>query len=194
MTFIQIVQNILLSEWLIFGVVMLAAVLISRWALLALREYAGFVLGCLVALFVVFVVSALIGQPDAITAQVADSGAITLNWGQIIVATLMGLGTGAGTLVFGRVGQNANVQQAITVAVVTALPLILLFILFISDSVTRRMIGIFSLAYGIGALFTWVIGRGKLQGPPDDPPDNPTSTGTMSRLDAIRQRHQPPRR
>jgi hypothetical protein len=46
----QLLTNVLLSPYLIFGVLALIFLVISYWSLVGLQEYAGYILGVLVGI------------------------------------------------------------------------------------------------------------------------------------------------
>jgi hypothetical protein len=162
----QLLTNVLLSPYLIFGVLALIFLVISYWSLVGLREYAGYILGVLVGLLVVFVVSSLGAQPD-VEAQSVDIQTTTLNLFQATCPAILGIAIGIAFLVIPRLADAtlpANYGQAvprgINVAVITALWVTLLFLFFLVGIEVQRMIGIFALAFMIARLFAVVMAGG----------------------------------
>lgn len=145
-------QDIILSQALI--IVALAAVffVISRWALTVLREYPGYALGWLMGLFFIIVRVSVGGS------EVQPDDALTyLNGFQVFIATLFGLLVGAGILLALRFGMKHARAVALQVATYTALNIILIFLVAISNPIFQKMIGIFSMAIGIATLFAMVL-------------------------------------
>src|SRR5688500_146580 len=97
----QLLTNVLLSPYLIFGVLALIFLVISYWSLVGLREYAGYILGCLVGLLIVFVVSSLGAQPD-VEAQSEELQNTTLTLFQATCPAIFGIAIGIAFLVIPR--------------------------------------------------------------------------------------------
>jgi uncharacterized membrane protein HdeD (DUF308 family) len=91
----------------------------------------------------------------------------------------MGVILGVGTIYALRQRSLMRSQQALKVALITALGLIIIFFMFASGPVERRVIGILALAFGIGAIFTAVLYH-----PSSAMPRTPN---IPSRLDQIRE-------
>lgn len=162
----QFLTNVLLSPYLIFGVLALIFLVISYWSLVGLREYAGYILGCLVGLLVVFVVSSLGVEPN-VEGQSVELEYTTLNLFQATCPAILGIAVGIAFLIIPRLADAtlpANYGQAvprgINVAVITALWVTLLFLFFLVGIETQRMIGIFALAFMIARLFAVVMAGG----------------------------------
>jgi hypothetical protein len=162
----QFLTNVLLSPYIIFGVLALIFLVISYWSLVGLREYAGYILGVLVGLLVVFVVSSLGVEPN-VEGQSVELQNTTLNLFQATCPAILGIAIGIAFLVIPRLADAtlpANYGQAIprgiNVAVITALWVTLLFLFFLVGIETQRMIGIFALAFMIARLFAVVMAGG----------------------------------
>lgn len=162
----QFLTNVLLSPYIIFGVLALIFLVISYWSLVGLREYAGYILGVLVGLLVVFVVSSLGVEPN-VEGQTEELQNTTLNLFQATCPAILGIAIGIAFLIIPRLADAtlpANYGQAIprgiNVAVITALWVTLLFLFFLVAIETQRMIGIFALAFMIARLFAVVMAGG----------------------------------
>lgn len=167
MALTQFLTDLLLSPILIFFVLALIFLVISYWSLGMLREYAGYVLGCLVGVFVVIVVSALGVQPDT-AAQNVELEATTLTLFQALCPAIGGLVIGIVFLVIPRLADvamptnsQAVLPRGIKVAAITSLWVTLLFLFFLVGIQTQRMIGIFALAFMIARLFAVVMSGGQ---------------------------------
>lgn len=186
---LQFIQSLLLSEVLIFIVLFAVFGLLTRWAIWRLHEYAGYALGWLLGLFFVFVYSSLMSSPPTFQAESAP-GEITLNVWQVIVPSVLGLVIGLFSLILTRLGGGSSVQQALKIAGFTALGVVLLFLMFVEGPGTRRMIGIFALAFGIASLLGLVLARRSVATqvvPPTYTSPRSTQEIPTSRLESIRQ-------
>ena len=167
----QIIEMIFLGPWTIFVILTVALLFLTRWAIIQQREYIGYGLGWLVALFFIVVYSSLGGGAD----PDIDANA-TLNIFQVFLATMLGMVFGGGTMGSFRFGMRFPRGLSLYVAFVTALNLILLFIAIIGGPIEQRMIGIFALAFGITSGFVLVLiaphDRLENQGAPANPPVN----------------------
>jgi len=146
------IELIFLSQAVIFSALTVVFLLISRWAVGTLREYAGYGLGWLIALFFFMVYVSLGGGIDNTSPQ-----AVSLNAFHVFISTMVGIFAGLGVLVGFRLGMESPRIVSLQIAIYTALNLILLVLLVIEGPITQRMIGIFSLALGIIALFGAVM-------------------------------------
>lgn len=197
-------QDILLSDVLIFIVLFVAFAALTNWALNRLREFPGYGLGWLIGLFVMIVYSSLVGQPETPAIAATAGQGVTLNFFQVFLASFLGIVFGVTAMLLARLWQGVA-QQTIKIAMFTAIGVILIFLMFIAASETRRMIGIFALAFSISAVSVLVLlpnrgraPRGAAQAAPQDfnaqadmgfpPPPRQGGTGGGSRLDEIRQR------
>ncbi|MGB1286000.1 MAG: hypothetical protein ACPG7F_05665 [Aggregatilineales bacterium] len=198
---LQFIQSILLSEYLIIFVLLLIFAGLTNWALRQLREYIGYALGFLVALFFIVIYSSL-------GLEVLSSEAeATLNVFQVICSAGFGFLVGGLTLFLLRMLQGLQgARTSMMVAFFTALNVSLIFLMFVQGPIAKRMIGIFALAFAIAALFTLALlqGRNKMkvqsygaQGVPPGQatedyltPQNQQPPAGSSRLDDIRRRMQ----
>ncbi|GAB5491842.1 MAG: hypothetical protein Phog2KO_20570 [Phototrophicaceae bacterium] len=147
----QIFQEFILSQWLILIALTISFIVISRWAIVVLKEYPGYGLGWMIGLFFVLVYLSVGGEADT------DAPVRFLNGFQVFIATLFGLVVGS-LIIFGlRFGMGHARGISLQVAIYTALNLTLLFLVFIAGPITQRMIGIFGLAIGIATLFAMVL-------------------------------------
>lgn len=194
-----LVEGIFLSDFMIF--VLLSAMLLAMtwWAFRA-GELAGYALGWLVGIFLVVVYSALFGETAVTVDEIANAEPVQLTMLSVTGASLLGLVGGFAILLFVQLPNPFPLAQrrALTVALLTAMVLIGLYILSSSDEYTRKTLGIFSLAFGIGLLVNIVLnggtagarGNGK---PPDYPAQNaaggpPRADSPQSRFDRLRRR------
>lgn len=146
-------QDIILSQALIIVALLAVFFVISRWALAVLREYPGYALGWMMGLFFIIVRISVGGS------EPRPEDAVTyVNGLQVFVSTLFGLLVGSVILLALRFGMKHARAVALQVAAYTALNIILIFLVAISSNpVFQKMIGIFSLAIGIAALFAMVL-------------------------------------
>ncbi len=159
----QLLTNVLLSPYIIFGVLALIFLVISYWSLVGLREFPGYILGCLVGLLLVFVVSAIGVQPS--TDQSNDLATLTIF--QAVCPAIVGMGVGIAFLLLPRLldvtvhaKYGPAIPRGIKVAAITALWVSLLFLFLYVGIEMKRMIGIFSLAFMIARLFAVVMAGG----------------------------------
>ncbi len=154
MQLIRIIQDLLLSEFIIFVVLFLAFAYLTRRAL-ALHEYVGYGLGWLIGIFFMVVYSSSGVRPSS---QAVETE-VTLSFLQLILPSICGAGLGLAVLwIIAQAASGAR-RQGIAIATMTALGVVLLFLTFVADSETRRMIGIFSLAFAICAAFVLIVFR-----------------------------------
>jgi len=159
----QLLTSVLLSPYIIFGVLALIFLVISYWSLAGLQEYPGYILGCLIGVLIVFVVSAIGVQPSS---SLSDDTA-TLSIFQAVCPAIFGMIIGIVFLLLPRLADvtlPANygpaIPRGIKVAAITALWVTLLFLFFLVGIEMKRMIGIFALAFMIARLFAVVMAGG----------------------------------
>lgn len=148
----EMIEAIFLSQWTIIGILSIAALILSRWAVIVQKEYLGYGLGWLIALFWIVVYGSLTGGEASNTQTTAS-----LNIFQVFLATMMGMVFGGGTMGSFRFGQQFARGLSLYVAFITAMNLILLFTAIFEGPVAQRMIGIFALAFGITSGFILVL-------------------------------------
>lgn len=160
---VQFIQDFFLSPVLIMFILLIVFLMLSTWALRRRKEYLGYGLGWLIGVFAMVVYGALVGDPPEpeATAQAVEIGGVTLNLFQVIFPSLIGIMLGAGAMASVNVTQNKGVQQSILVAILTAISLMVLFLMVVSSAypVSQRMIGLFALAFAIGAVTMMVVYR-----------------------------------
>jgi hypothetical protein len=196
----ELLQDVILNPWVVGFLLFGAFIIISRWSLMGLKEYPGYALGVLVGLFFIMVYIALGGGGQSPQTDINGNpivGREVLNIFEVFLATFFGLIFGAAVMVALRFGTRFARGVSLQVAFYTALNIILLFMAVIGSAITQRMIGIFALSIGIASLFAMVLFpdatrqaqvssfnaqmySGDTGGIP------PQDTGSMSRLDAIR--------
>jgi hypothetical protein len=179
-----LIQEIFLSDFLIFVVLCAMMLTVTSWAF-RIGEYPGYMLGWLVGIFIVVIYSAVIGDNNVTVEEVTSDAQIQLSMFSVAVASMFGLMAGFGLLFFTRMtsGRSASPGtrsqgRGITVAVLMALLVMSLFILVTSDVYTRKIIGIFALAFAIGALSNVVLGGSPNITPRNyPPPEDPYADG-----------------
>lgn len=147
----QFFQNVILNQWVIASALGIGFLFLSRWALINLRKYAGYGLGCLLGIFFVVVYALLSG--DDLPVQVITS----LTGFQIVLATLAGFAFGAIIITAVRFGQVDDRAISIQIALYTMINIILIFLVLIEGAFLQRIIGIFALATGIATVFAMVL-------------------------------------
>lgn len=185
----ELLRQLFLSPLLIVLVLFILFAALSYWSLVVLREYPGYGLGWLVGLFFVVVYVSLGWQPD-VEGQNINT---TLNVLQVVCPGLFGVLLGGALIFLLRIGNSYSATRGIKIAGMTALGVVLLFLMFMVGVREQRMIGIFALAFCIAALAGIVVVRGttastlfNAQGAGVD--EIPADSGNFSRLDAIRAR------
>jgi hypothetical protein len=153
---IEMMQDIILNSWVVGIMLFGAFIVISRWSLVFLKEYAGYALGILVGMFFMLVYISLGGGADDAT---IDPTLVrrTLNIFEVFIATFFGMMFGAVVIIGLRFGTRFARGVSLQVAFYTALNVILLFMVVIAGPITQRMIGIFALSIGIASLFAMVL-------------------------------------
>lgn len=160
---ISFIQSLLLSDFVIFAVLFLTFFLLTRWALFMLKEVMGYALGWMIGLFFVIVYSSIVPEREAVAAaQAVTIGDLTLSFGQVITPSVLGFLLGLGLAVIIPLARGQSAPQALKVASFTAFGLAMIFLMFVSDELGRRMIGLFTLAFAIGATLAMVLGRGRM--------------------------------
>jgi hypothetical protein len=152
---IAMMQDIILNSWVVGIMLFGAFIVITRWSLVRLKEYAGYALGVLVGMFFMLVYISLGGGTDS----TVDPTLVrrTLNIFEVFVATFFGMLFGGVVIVGLRFGTRFARGVSLQVAFYTALNVILLFLVVIAGPITQRMIGIFALSIGIASLFAMVL-------------------------------------
>ena len=156
---IQFIQDFFLSPFLIMVILIGVFVVLTWWALRRHKEYIGYGLGWLIGVFLMVVYGALIGDPQPPVGP--PDGPTTLNILQVIFPSLIGLGFGAWALWMIRQSYNRSVQKSIVIALLTAVSISVIFLMIVSSGfpATQRMIGLFALAFAIGAVTMYALSR-----------------------------------
>jgi len=187
--FSSIFEDIILSPWLVLVILGIALFVLTRWAVFSQKEYPGYALGWLVAVFFIVVFEALGGGPT--DSNIIEPGSLTV-W-QVFISTFLGLTFGGLVLVGIRFGGQLARGIALQVALYTALNVILLFLLVVQGPVAQRMIGIFALAFGIMSLFVIVLFPGTVrpsQSGQSEQGQNQQTPRNSNRLHEMRQQMQ----
>jgi len=157
---VKFIQDLFLSPFLIIVILIAVFIGLSWWAIQRRKEYIGYGLGWLIGVFFMVIYGALVGDPEPV-AQAEEVVPETLNILQVIIPSFIGIGFGIGAmLLVAQTHQNA-VGKSIAVAILTAMSLVILFLMLVSSAypVNQRMIGLFALAFAIGAVTTLAIAR-----------------------------------
>ena len=157
---VQFIQSFFLSPFLIMLILFAVFIVLSWWAIQRRREYIGYGLGWLIGVFAMVVYGALVGDPEPI-AQVAIPVETTLNIFQVLFPSLIGISLGILAMWMVNQTRYRGVQKSILVALLTAMSIWVIFLMIVSAAypVTQRMIGLFSLAFAIGAVSMYAIVR-----------------------------------
>lgn len=150
---IQFIQNFFLSPFLVFLMLLAVFAGLSWWAVKRRKEYVGYGLGWLIGVFFMVIYGALFGEPEPV-AQTAEIVPETLSLFQVMVPSLIGIVMGIVAMLLINQTYRQSSRKSFVVPVLTAMSLSVLFLMIISSAypVTQRMIGLFALAFAIGAL------------------------------------------
>jgi len=156
---VQFIQNFFLSPFLIMIILFAVFVVLSWWALNRHKEYIGYGLGWLIGVFAMVVYGALVGDPEPV-AQ-ATPAETTLNIFQVVFPSIIGIALGILAMWMVNHARYRGVQKSIVVALLTAMSIWVLFLMIVSSAypTTQRMIGLFALAFAIGAVSMFAIFR-----------------------------------
>jgi len=153
---INTIEQVILSDLLIFGVLLVILGLTTLWSLFRLREFAGYVLGWFIGIFAIFVFRAIGGDLGP-NVEAAATPATVLTPGDIIFPSLLGLALGFGVMLLLSVLGDTRAMRASTIAIITASSVLMLYFVAVSPAFTRKVVGIFALAFSIGALLHVVL-------------------------------------
>jgi hypothetical protein len=161
----DLIQELLLSNVMIFMAMIVALALVTGWAF-RLREIPGYILGWLVGLFFMVALSVMLPAAEPIDAEAQYSEG--LNFFGLIIGSGLGLGLGFGVMLLARFGTastgSARVGRSLTVALLVAITLIASYIMLVSTLATRMSIAVFVLTFGIGATVNYIFSRGMTEG------------------------------
>jgi hypothetical protein len=157
---VQFIQQFFLNPILIFFILIVAFVVVSVWSIRQRQEYIGYGLGWLIGLFGMVIYGALVGDNEAV-AQADPITETAMNVLQVTIPSIIGIGLGAWTMSLVVQSRKTGMLRSIIVAFLTALSLWLVFSLLVSAPypTTQRMLGLFTWAFGIGALTMIAIAR-----------------------------------
>jgi hypothetical protein len=162
---LNLIEDIFLSRILIFIVFSVMLIAVTRWAF-ATREFSGYGLGWLIGIFIIIIVSTVSGDPsvDEVVDAVAQSED-KLSLFEVLIPSFFGLIGGFGLIFLTRNFVNTHRQRAPTIAVFTATIILTMYFLITSDDDASQLIGIFTLAFTIGALsYVVFIGGAMVRG------------------------------
>ncbi len=153
---ISTIEQIILSDLLIFIVLLSILGLTTLWSLFRLREFAGYVLGWFVGIFAILVFRAAGGDlgPD-VAAATDPNTALTAR--DILLPSLLGLALGFGVMFLLSVTGDTRAMRASTIAIITASSVLMLYFMAVSPAFTRKLVGIGALSFSIGALLHVVL-------------------------------------
>jgi|FLYN01.1.fsa_nt_gi hypothetical protein len=153
---INFIEQVILSDLLIFIVLLVILGLTTLWSLFRLREFAGYVLGWFIGIFAILVFRAIGGDlgPDVATAADPNTA---LTASDILLPSLLGLALGFGVMFLLSAVGDMRAMRASTIAIITASSVLMLYFMAVSPAFTRKVVGIFALAFSIGALLHVVL-------------------------------------
>lgn len=156
----EILQQVFLSDFMIFVFMGLILLLITGW-MFSLREFAGYVLGWLIGIFLIIVLSTVVTPPDFVAEPM-----IAINLVSLMIPSALGLMVGFGVMTLAHVGgsSESRVARALTIAILVCLDLVIWYFMLLSDIQTRVLLAIFVLTFAIGALFHFILLRSGIYG------------------------------
>jgi|GEM_PF-2700785 len=169
MNLTQLIQTFFLGEGIVFLALFLMFGGLTYWALSVLKEHVGYLAGVMVGLLFIMIYGALAGFDPTITisAQTAPTGAVVLDIFQVGLSAGCGLILGVFAVIISRAGSSEQrLQNFLKVAGLTALGIILIFLMFVAGPALRRVIGIFAVSLAVTTLITLVIVQRVLESPP----------------------------
>jgi hypothetical protein len=190
---LQLIRDIFLGGLFIFLLQLVVLGFVTYWSVWRLREIPGYALGWLAGFFLIIIYAALIGGNPP---SPPDSPTPPLNFFTVVIPAALGIPVGVGAMFLLRKRNLSKVRQSLEVAAVTTLVLVVMFFFSIAWPLEKQMIGIFTIAFCVGAVFTWVLYRPHDVSPffgqtaiPDKPPTVGQAEGRPagSRLDQIRE-------
>lgn len=155
----DLIVSIILSDVTIILVLLAMLGVVSSWAFRE-KEYPGYVLGWLVGIFFVIVYQSLGGETTSPVPaeELASETNVRLNFFVVLLTTIIGLLAGFGVLTTIQRYGTTRARRGLTIAVMTASLIVTVFMLTIAAEELRRVMGLFALAFAIGALSNLVIG------------------------------------
>lgn len=158
---INILQQILFSDFVVFALMALFIAIISSWAY-SLREGAGYILGWLVGIFLIIVLATLFPYVPPPTDTLGQPAPNPLTFWQLIIPSILGLISGFGVLLVVRVGgySDSRIRRALTVATLMTFTLVAGYVILRANVNERIGPAVFVLTFGIGALVNFILTRG----------------------------------
>ncbi len=156
----DLLQQILLSDIAVIGLMGLVIILITAWAR-SLGEWAGYILGWLVGIFFILMLLTLLPPPIPADPNVPAQPTQITFWG-LIVPSFFGLIIGFGLLFFIRLSgsSDSRIRRALTVAALMSFTLVTGYLVLRSSIPDRMGLAFFILAFAIGALINFILTRG----------------------------------
>ncbi|MEQ8675002.1 MAG: hypothetical protein RLP44_20085 [Aggregatilineales bacterium] len=158
----DIIQSVILSDLMILFVFGMMLFAVTSWAF-RLGEYPGYILGWLIGIFFIVIYTSLTGDDGQATLEMTDTTEVTLTAFGVLVPAFFGLVFGFGLLFAIRTWGSVSARQGVLIAALTATLVSVIFFLAVSGDYSRRVVGIFALAFSIGALSTYVLKVGTSQ-------------------------------
>lgn len=157
---IDILQQILFSDFVIIGLIGVVIILITVWAQ-RLSEWAGYILGWLVGIFLILVLITLLPVAPPTDPTLAPVPA-RLTFFELIIPSFFGLLFGFGLLFVLRIGgySDSRIRRAFTVAALMSFTLVSGYLLLRSSIQDRTGLAVFVLTFAIGALLNFILTRG----------------------------------
>jgi hypothetical protein len=163
----ELMQSIILSDFMMFFLVGIMMILITSWAY-SRREYAGYLLGWLIGLLAMIILSVFsIGSAAADLSPVAQVDVFrdpAVMVGMLFSSTL---GVGMGFLVMSLARDSyetqSRVRRSLTIAVATSFTLASGYLLLITARPFRLVIAVLVLGLAIGALLSFVLGQQRVR-------------------------------
>jgi hypothetical protein len=158
---INILQQILFSDFVVFAMMALVLAIISSWAY-SLREVAGYLLGWLVGVFLILVLATLIPYVPPPLDSAGQPIPNPLTFGELIIPSFLGLVAGFGVLLVVRIGgySDSRIRRALTVTTLMAFTLVTGYVILRSTIDERMGLAVFVLTFAIGALINFILTRG----------------------------------
>ena len=153
------IEDIFLSRALILVVFGVMLAVVTRWAWRT-REFAGYGLGWLIGLFFIIVINAVSGDSATEVIEADAQGAGNLSFFEAVFPSVFGLIIGFGLMYITRAFVSTHRRRAPTIAIFTATLILTMYFLITADDDASQVIGIFALAFTIGALSYVVFAGG----------------------------------
>ncbi len=158
---LNIIQQILFSDFVVFALMALVVAIISSWAY-SLREGPGYLLGWLVGIFLIVVLATLFPYVAPPVDSLGQPVPNPLTFGQLIIPSFFGLIFGFGILLIVRLGvaSDSRIRRALTVATLLSFTLVTGYVILRSSIDQRMGLAVFILTFAIGALINFILTRG----------------------------------